>query len=490
MGSGSFQKKLLLRASSPSEYLHTLTAHWILILGTTGLGTLVLFTVLTSQPTLYQARAILQLNPNELLVEPGTRPVAVRTDLVNFINDQVGILQSQTVLQSLVGSLGYHRASPDREAERQPGRLQAVYRDLEQRLESFISELGDPVRGSPEEMALQRAVRQFRNRSQVLTQQDSLQVRLVVVGPDPGSLVTELEAWITAYRRRIEDFTEESAKRFLEERKDAWGGIVRQKGEALESFRKRNPEVSETMHRFLQGQIIRQEYFLDSLRTRMTGLTVELEGSPETGLPLAQVEQGLSDIFRRKKEELELQRVDLLGQYPETSELIKAHDAKIQEVERSIQSGGSSPLHVAGPDRRKAMVETLQKNVEFAGKELERLQLQLVEVDGKMVEFRKLQADLQYAEDKVRSYERSMDWKMESTEGQKLVQVQVWDKPAASTSPINSFKALEAGYGALGGLVAGFLLAFFREFFRKTIRFKRDVVEELGLEVIGVIPRR
>jgi capsular polysaccharide biosynthesis protein len=43
--------------------------------------------------------------------------------------------------------------------------------------------------------------------------------------------------------------------------------------------------------------------------------------------------------------------------------------------------------------------------------------------------------------------------------------------------------------GSFAGLAVGLVIAFGREFLSRKIRYKRDIEDELGLKVVGVIPQ-
>jgi len=56
--------------------------------------------------------------------------------------------------------------------------------------------------------------------------------------------------------------------------------------------------------------------------------------------------------------------------------------------------------------------------------------------------------------------------------------------------PVRPRKAINIVVGLVLGFVTGSGLALALEAFRRTIRSPRDVVRELGLPVVGMIPRR
>jgi len=63
----------------------------------------------------------------------------------------------------------------------------------------------------------------------------------------------------------------------------------------------------------------------------------------------------------------------------------------------------------------------------------------------------------------------------------------------AAVVPLRSVrprKAVNLGVGVLLGLVFGAGLALALEAFRRTLCTPRDVAEQLGLQVMGMIPRR
>ena len=68
------------------------------------------------------------------------------------------------------------------------------------------------------------------------------------------------------------------------------------------------------------------------------------------------------------------------------------------------------------------------------------------------------------------------------------VKIQELDAPSVSSEPVSPFKNVLKG--VLAGLMAGLGLAIFFELFSKKVRFKQDIIDEFGIPVVGVLPKR
>lgn len=331
----------------------------------------------------------------------------------------------------------------------------------------------------------------FRRRSEVITQRGSNQVRLRVWGTLREGLIRELNAWIDAYRKRVEDFVGATYKRYYEERIANWNKEVREANAKLDQFRKQNPEVSETMQRINQEKIIKLQIIIDRLNNQIQDLSLGNSLS-SIGTPAASGEKDFLDFLLIKKRDLGLLRAEKLGPYPETSHIIHDVEEKIRVVTEQIDNlQNPQKFFTSGEDREKSVVEKNLKNYLQAAKEdLDMVLKNQMAIDGKMIELKQLQDDARYKLDNLRRLDQLYDWHSDIVEGRKQVQIQFLDPPNAGTTPINAFIVFRVAYGILAGLALGFFLSFFLEFFYPRIRFKRDVIEELGLEVIGVLPKK
>ena len=78
----------------------------------------------------------------------------------------------------------------------------------------------------------------------------------------------------------------------------------------------------------------------------------------------------------------------------------------------------------------------------------------------------------------------------DAAKSSQTITVRILDKPTASALPVNHEKFIKVALGGVGGLLGGFLLALTAEVFCRTVRFKKDVIEEFELEVVGVLPEK
>ena len=75
-------------------------------------------------------------------------------------------------------------------------------------------------------------------------------------------------------------------------------------------------------------------------------------------------------------------------------------------------------------------------------------------------------------------------------ESMKNVQIQIVDGPFVGSLPTNKDPLLLIGIGLLGGFVMGVAVSLVREVLSRKVRSIQDVVCDLSIPVVAVIPKR
>jgi len=183
--------KLLHRISSPVEILYDVSLHWTLTLLLLCTGTVVMLTKVLNEPPLYQATAALVLNPNEVVLpelDPSTtsrRATARRESEVAFIQEQLALLQSDSVLDKWaekIGDLEVLQQDLDPDPLKEPGQIQKLYKSVSSKLSDFLDDTVVQPLAADSEKLRHKAKAALKRRSFVLNLPRSNLVTIGVKG--------------------------------------------------------------------------------------------------------------------------------------------------------------------------------------------------------------------------------------------------------------------------------------------------------------------
>src|SRR6185503_2107467 len=293
--------KLLHRISSPVEILYDVSLHWTLTLLLLCTGTVVMLTKVLNEPPLYQATAALVLNPNEVVLpelDPSTtsrRATARRESEVAFIQEQLALLQSDSVLDKWaekIGDLEVLQQDLDPDPLKEPGQIQKLYKSVSSKLSDFLDDTVVQPLAADSEKLRHKAKAGLKRRSFVLNLPRSNLVTIGVKGTRRTGLKEELGAWIEAYRDRIDEISAGTDQVFLKEQIEYWTGAEQKAKERLDAFRKANPDIN----------VARQE----SQRDQVAGLNrVVEELKRDPGAPVVPLLRGRGAPLTERDAELE-----------------------------------------------------------------------------------------------------------------------------------------------------------------------------------------
>ncbi len=490
-----FRAKLFRRATSPVEVLYDVTSHWVVVaLGVT-LGTLIMLAKGTSDAPKYECGATLVLSPNEIILDPDAarRPTPPRDSELNFMNEQLSLIQSDSVLEKVAASVG-DRDILDQESdprgEERRGPLQKGYRWVLARLASLTEMVEKCPEGTLEERLRQSAKRVFRKRSKVENDKRSNIVRISVQGTFRDRLDQEIEAWIQAYRDRIEEISEETYQRLFTERMNYWVKEESETRNKLEEFKSRHPGLIPDEKKYLDEKVARLKVLIEDFQRSFatddrSRLVFPLgAAAPREADPLAEL--------RRRRNDLAVELSVLRGKYTPKSVKVKAAEAALSDLDRQIAGLDASLEKPSAPGEPQEPQETPQQVYERKLKvfqdELNRTIAQGGALDEKLKELLAHEEEHRKAAELLERYRSLRERKIEQTELRKIVDVQVQDRPATSIEPVDAALVQKVGLGTLGGILVGVFLAFGRELFSRRIRYKKDIEDELGLKVVGVVP--
>ncbi len=495
MSMAQVQAKLVRRILSPVELLYCLSIHWFVFLLSVLIGSFLVYAEILDEPAVFECHATLVLDPHQVSLDATNRRPARDADL-NFMNEQLSLLRGDSVMDKVVQQLGHKVVLEQEDSPRTKesgGVVQKYYGLVKDKLRDIFSGLEQGPEGTPEEQARQRAKMAFAGRASATpTDRRSNIVKLRVRGTQRSRLEDELSAWISAYRAKITEMSEESFQTYFRERSEVRRKDERETGQKLEKFKKEHSDVSLLRVNSNREHIWQLQQERIQLRTALANIAAGATPGGSAPPPVVGA-TGLPQAVQQELDSLKLQRMQILmainsikAALPPSSEKVKTKERELVGIEERIRSI-QSPVPLDDGDKE-TQEEKLQKRIAAYDAAIKDGQIEQANLEEKWAELTAHVDAHKKAGEALDQLEKMARLKVEQTEALKIVDIQVQDQPVASVHPIGGLRYRRIGMGALAGAGAGFFFAFGLEFFCRKIRFKRDVEMELGLKVVGVIP--
>jgi uncharacterized protein involved in exopolysaccharide biosynthesis len=488
--------KLFRRATSPVEILYDVSSHWPAVAVALALGTLIMFAKGTSDPPKFESGATLVLSPNEVILDPDAarRPAPPRDSETNFMAEQLSLLQSDAVLEKVAAQVGDQEIidqESDPRSEEELGPIQKGYRWVLAKINSLTAMVEKPAEGTVEERLRQEAKKVLRKLLKVENDRRSNLVRISLQGTFRNRLDGEMDAWIQAYRARIEEISEETYQRLFNERMNYWVKEEAETSKKLDAFRAKNPGIFPDQKKWNDEKVARLKLLIEDFQRAYatqdpSRLTMGLAA------PLAPREEDPLADLRRKRSDMAVELSVLRGKYAPGSYRVKAAESALTDLDRQISGAAKALPAKAAPAAPEQPPETpdqiYTRKLKAFQEELQQSIAEGAALDEKLKVLQAHEDEHRKAADTLVQYRSLRERKIEQTELRKIVDVQVQDGPATSIEPVEAAIFQKVALGSLAGMAVGVFLAFGREFFGRRIRFKKDIEDELGLKVVGVVP--
>jgi uncharacterized protein involved in exopolysaccharide biosynthesis len=478
----------------PPELLYALTRHPLLILVFVWIGALILWAKVSSEPMLLEGKARLQIVTSDpvlaTLTETG-RGGGFRstTEVRSFLLSQIDILNSETVIASMFTDprTGLYSAPGGAESRKVDDDDDDVVDSLRDRITTVKRNIagGLGVRRVPLEPASEvtREVAAFRGRSNVTARPESSSLELTVYGTASKRIAEELKAWIDSYRTRIDNVSREGidqylkarAKHFEELESKAWGEIAQ--------WREKNPGISEALLDDLTQQIAQVQYEILQVRSR-------IELGPAALVVVAPQARGQRssqpNLYQAERLKLEMEIARRLsGGAGENSREIQTLRNQIEWLDNKINS---LPFEEE-PQLPAQVTERLEERLGALEERLKDLWMQKGVLNDKLAVLKNLQGKHNRAVEAADRFAMQTEDTMVLLSSNRHINVRVSDGPTVSAEPLAFHPLRMILLGAAGGLGAGILLALLLEIFSGKVRFKHDILSDLGLPVVTVFPK-
>jgi uncharacterized protein involved in exopolysaccharide biosynthesis len=489
-------KRLMRRLTTPQELLYALSHHWMLVFSCLVLGTSILLGKALTEPSIYQGQATLMITPGDAMsLELGGegRAYQGREQFRAFFSSRVDMLTTESVLRKVVEVLKPANiiAQDENPEEKEYGRIRGLVNRLKRDFSRFLADL------RPKEMAdvsleseTQKAISSFRARVAVVPDLNTGTVKMTVFGVYRDQILQEINQWIDEYVIRLVEVLKESTDVFISSRLAYWEGEEAKARKALEesknSAKESLPlpqgeklEISPETRDMLFQKFVQLQMLYWSLQNQDFGGTL----SPQAGAGPA----GRSDIDRLMDDKIALDRElrDALARHPPQSDIVTRVEEKLRLVQSRLDGTGEG--YSRDPEERK---KKLQARLDQLLQSISQTSTLHSAVGRALEGVKELEEDVSHAREWREKFEALKYDSASREDSRKNIQVQLCDTPHEGWKRINSPPEKKALLGALGGLGVGIFLALVLEMANGRVRFRNDVLGEIGLPVVGVLPRK
>ncbi len=291
----------------------------------------------------------------------------------------------------------------------------------------------------------------------------------------------------TRLRAELQRAEATATAKFLRGQVERLGERLAAAEDSLEAYSRRNRVValeeraSEEVRQY--ARLIAQRDQLEAERSALAALSlqIELDESAErtyrdlASFPTFMTNQVVTDLLANLVD-LENQRSELALRRSEVNPDLAAVDERITDIENQLRSMSTSYQQAL-----LAQIASIDRSLESAGR-------RLAIIPTQQVRTARLERQAGQLEDLYRTLEMRLR-EAEVAEAVTLPSVRLVDSASQPLDPTAPNVPRNIALGLILGLAYGFSLAFFREFRDKTFHDREAVVRETGLPVLTTIPR-
>jgi capsular exopolysaccharide synthesis family protein len=481
--------RLLQQRNASAAFLEawkTLRKRWI---WTVTLATAVVVAVgfyTAGRPRIYRASCTLQIDPTP------PRPLGADVQAIvdvgsgnfwaaqNYYNTQFKIMRSRAVAEETARRLGLqHNSSFLSGREPEPGQG-----------------AGAPVPTG--EGSIEQAAAIIGSRLFVEPIRDSRLVEVAYQDSNPERARQILATLVSVYVDRNIDVALEStntAAEWLEGQVQNLKTELEGSETVLQEYKKGNRILSVSLED--QSNMVRQEMqqlsaALTSVRVRRAQVAANAEelaqvAPPDGGVDLSNSDLLRDEVLQRLRQTLEeavAEHESLLGSGKAANHpLVASANARVLAAREALQNEAQNVRQ--GALRELAVVDREVTNLSRLSEQAHERALELgaLELDYRRLERNKTNTEKLYSLVIEKSKESNL------TRMMRFNNIQIIDPPLASGGPVSPRVPFNMTMGLLGGLALGLLGAFAREMFDQSVKSPTDIEQELGMTLLGLLPR-
>lgn len=493
-----FQQRVIRQVTSPLHVIYAITSHWFLVLLLLVIGTFIMFMQVSIEQPLYSSSATLILDSPQSIVAQNFGNVPGVSS--NFIRDQVKTIHSDRVLSSVVQHLKYDQFNPQVEVQdidKKQWIVKKIYAAISSKVKEILGGITPSIETSSRENRRQIAIRSFRSRSKVAALQYSSHILLTVFGTNRNVLDNEIDVWILSYKSVSRKLSEQKYTNFFNSGIKRWDKKAEDAKSILEKYIDEHPGANEPMLEMAHDQRLKQQEILQNLQQQKQrilnqGIPILIRPSitnSQNPITPSEDEYILFTLEERLKK-LYIDKVELLGDFPEHSNPIKNHEQRIKETEKYITNlkNSSTAESPTGETTEKDEIDNLNSFIKIVKNDLGEKMKHESKIKKELKALKILQEVHDYALTKGQNYSKMDDSYFEVSEGRQMIGVTTLNPPMTEEFETNRLRKVKIFIGTFTGFALGILISIILELLCGKIRFKLDVEEELGLKVVGVLP--
>jgi uncharacterized protein involved in exopolysaccharide biosynthesis len=472
------------------EWLEAMFRRRRWILGGTVLGLAYAVASVMAQPELYRAKARILLTAQAV---PNVRDEAMP---VRQITAEIALMKSPMLVRTVLEKRG------------------------------VTTEVQSPESTNP----LHGIARKFFPRKRSVDAMADAMSRRIIAEPVQGTnlvdvaLVDENPVWAAAFVndllshhvRRIGDMGDQpQAQGFYGEQRELLAERWRQARSNLTAFRDRQGAggaallAGDEKHLLqvvtgLENQLVASQTQALELEARARYLRDEIQRHPKLVASESRVTKDDSvTMLQKRLLELEIERSERLSRYTRESTLVRDSDRRIEEARRLLESKAgdtlSEELTSINPSYQTLEVDIVQTEasltaararIEALSSQLLRYRSHVVAFEGASGELERLQAEVDSAQEAYNSYTRQEEAaRFNSAISESgIVNVSIVEAAEVPSTAEPRKTPVVLGFWTMFGLVAGVLLAVFRDLLDPTVQSARRAVRVTELPVIARVP--
>lgn len=474
--------------------------YWKSLLGFLAGGVFVALMVVLFAPRVYEATAVVILEPRKTKVTESDDVVSGVTPDATSVLSEVEVIRSRGLIQQIATDWGLEKHkvfNPDSEYSTWPVKVKQQGQDHEPASDSDSvsgkNSLDDEISANETSFARRRAVDELKDRLSIHPRGRSLAIEITMKAPHPDMASDLANALADAYidrQLKLKKETAHNAKLWLGHRLDELEKKVHAAAQAVETYRSENNLINAGQVEITSQQITEITSQLVQAKARVAEASARLDRVQEAvrkkdGLaaltevvasPLIQRLRHEESALLRSKSELETRYGDrhpkIINIRAELKELHRKIDIETDKVvdniksEMEIAKAGLKSLEESLEEQ-----ETKKEQQNIASIELSQMEQELAstrdvyETTLKRYKEVSQQADMQRADSRVISYA---------------------DPP---TMPVFPKPILMIFLGLILGGILGALYVFIREQFDYAFRTPAQLEKSFGLPVWGMVPK-
>lgn len=462
---------------------------------------------------MYESESPIMINfGREYLYQPevGKQAPYNYYDRSGLINAEIEILSSHDLIETIVTKIGIDNLYPIAS----PGRAGTFIDLTREKIKTLINRFNFRTTiDAGRDARIERAIQEYNKHLTILGSKESNVIRVIFQHPDPAMAARVVNLHLEEYQKKhLDMFRDKRVTSFLENMVNKYRYNLDESGKKLEQYKKQYPALSLDLQEeilirqrgkfdtLLKNNIIEEKATgnrLKSLEDQLSKMSESAAIFSETAeqdrvidntkailLSLKLKEDELKNVYREESSEIQniRHRITLVEQF------LKEQKSDRQATVRMGKSQLYQDIEQEIAVTRADLAQLKSKSITIAEK-VESIDADLTKHKTAEHKLRILLREYKINEDNYLAYVDKLEESRINAEmdNQVMTNIRLVYKAIAPVKPIKPRKILNLLVGFFLGGVAGFSLAFYRNYLNQGINVPEDVERLLGCQVLATI---